>query len=84
MAEKISITVKLFSHLKYALEQGELILECEAGSKAEVIAEKVRGMGGAAVSDIPFRIAVNQNFVAEDHILKNGDEVVIMTPIEGG
>ena len=84
MAETITIKVKLFSHLKYALQKSELAIECHEGSDAGTLAAKIREMGGAAVADIPFRIAVNQNFVDETQVLQEGDEVALIPPVQGG
>ena len=48
------------------------------------IKEIICEMAGGALDGIPFKIAVNRNYIAEAIILKDGDELALIPPVQGG
>jgi len=41
-------------------------------------------MAEGRLDSIPFRIALNKNFVSGDHPLNNDDELALIPPVQGG
>jgi len=80
------ITVKLFAILKERAGRDELCLEYQAGTVADMlkqVAQKCPVVSSFLSSD-RILIAVNQEFVKEDALVKDGDEVALMPPFSGG
>jgi len=80
----IHVTVKCFSHVKNVLARDELALELPAGATAARVKEEVLTLAGGRLDGLPLRIAVNESFVAESAELTDGDEVVLIPPVQGG
>ena len=83
---KIMIKVKLkcFSQVKYALGADELTFELENGITCSKLETIVRQTAEGKLKDIDLRIAINQEYVKDDTELKDGDEVVLIPPVQGG
>lgn len=84
MADKISIHVKCFSHIKQALGVDELNLTVSAGSTCSDLEKEIRTMAQGKLDNISFRFAVNLVFKPSDQVLENGDEVALIPPVQGG
>ena len=85
MPEKvISCKVLLFSHLKYALGEGEIVLELNSGSTAADLVGQVRERLEKRLAGIPLRVALNGVLAADDTVLADGDEVALIPPVQGG
>ena len=80
----IKIKLKCFSQVKYALETDELIFELEDGTTSYEFEKIVRQRSGDKLEGITLRIAVNQEYVKDDTELYDGDEVVLIPPVQGG
>ena len=80
----IKIKLKCFSQVKYALETDELIFELEDGTTSYEFEKIVRQQSGDKLESVTLRIAVNQEYVKDDTELYDGDEVVLIPPVQGG
>ena len=78
------IKLKCFSQVKYALETDELIFELEDGTTSYEFEKIVRQRSGDKLEGVTLRIAVNQEYVKDDTELYDGDEVVLIPPVQGG
>lgn len=80
----MNVTLKCFSHLKYALGRDEMVVDLPADSNAADLEAHVRGLTGDALEGIPLRVSVNRRFVSLDHPLAEGDEIALIPPVQGG
>ncbi len=80
----IKIKLKCFSQVKYALETDELIFELEDGTTSYEFEKIVRQRSGDKLEGLTLRIAVNQEYVKDATELYDGDEVVLIPPVQGG
>jgi len=80
----IKIKLKCFSQVKYALKTDELIFELEDGTTSYEFEKIVRQRSGDKLEGVTLRIAVNQEYVKDDTELYDGDEVVLIPPVQGG
>ena len=80
----INIKLKCFSQVKYALETDELIFELEDGTTSYEFEKIVRQRSGDKLEGVTLRIAVNQEYVKDATELYDGDEVVLIPPVQGG
>ena len=80
----MDIKVLLFSHLKYELGASELVLTLPDQATTLDVVGAVRHKLKASIAEIPMQVAVNQQYVREPVILQDGDEVAIITPVQGG
>ena len=80
----IKIKLKCFSQVKYALETDELIFELDDGTTSYEFEKIVRQRSGDKLEGVTLRIAVNQEYVKDDTELYDGDEVVLIPPVQGG
>lgn len=83
------MTILYFAWLRSKIGIGEerLDLSPATATVADLIAHlKTRGAGYAeAFADMSLiRVAVNQDYVGQDHPLKSGDEVAFFPPVTGG
>ncbi len=81
---EVEITVLLFSHLRHALDCGKLTITLPAGSTAADLVSNIRERLEERLATMPLRVAVNGQFAPEDTILKAGDEVALIPPVQGG
>ena len=81
----ISVNVKLFAMIRDLAGTGSLSIALPERSTASVLMialfERYPQLGAWRHH---LRIAVNSEYVAEDHILKSEDEVAIIPPVSGG
>jgi molybdopterin converting factor small subunit len=80
----MKITLKCFSHVKYAFDRDEMDLELPAAATAADLETRVRELAGGALKDVPLRVAVNRTFVESGHPLADGDEAALIPPVQGG
>ena len=80
----IKIKLKCFSQVKYAMETDELIFELKDGTTSYEFEKIVRQRSGDKLEGVTLRIAVNQEYVKDDTELYDGDEVVLIPPVQGG
>ena len=74
----------MFSQVKYALGTDEIAFELEDGITCSELETIVRQTTEGKLKDIDLRIAINQEYVKDDTELKDGDEVVLIPPVQGG
>jgi len=80
----LHVTVRCFSQVRHALGRDELPLELPAGATAAAARAAVVALAPGPLSGLPMRIAVNEAFVDDAHALADGDEVVLIPPVQGG
>ena len=80
----MTVTVIIFSHLKYALDTGSLELQLKPGATTEDVRGEIRARLPAGMAGMPLHIAVNQVYVREETTLHPGDEVALIPPVQGG
>ena len=80
----IKIKLKCFSQVKYAMETDELIFELKDGTTSYEFEKIVRQRSGDKLEGLTLRIAVNQEYVKDATELYDGDEVVLIPPVQGG
>ncbi len=80
------IVVKLFAILKDKAGAGELTIPAGPTTVPELLRQILKDH--PALSDIlshgGILISVNQEFVKQDALIKDGDEVALMPPFSGG
>jgi molybdopterin synthase sulfur carrier subunit len=85
MSQSIAVTVKLFAVYQEAFDVSELELDFPDGTPVQAVCDRL-------ISEHPklskwreiTRFGVNLQFVEPDTILQNGDEVVLIPPVNGG
>ncbi|MDM3848909.1 MAG: MoaD/ThiS family protein [Aphanizomenon gracile PMC627.10] len=85
MSQSITVTVKLFAVYQEVYGVNELVWEFPYGTPVQTVCDRL-------ISEHPqlnkwreiTRFGVNLQFVEPDTILQNGDEVVLIPPVNGG
>ncbi len=80
----IKVRLKCFSQVKYALGTGEMTLEIEIGTTTSELEEMVRSRADGRLDDVGLSVAINKQYVKDDVVLNDGDEVVLIPPVQGG
>ena len=80
----LQVTVRCFSHVREALGKETVNLELEDGADTSTVENKIREMAGVNLDGITLRVAVNREYMPEPIVLKNGDEVALIPPVQGG
>jgi len=79
------ITLRLFSVLREAFGTANAEVEVEDGTTgAELVEILALNNEVAAKLKTVIKLAVNDDYVDSDCILKEGDEVALLTPVSGG
>ncbi|MEW6118223.1 MAG: molybdenum cofactor biosynthesis protein MoaE [Nitrospirota bacterium] len=80
------VTVKLFAILKYRAGVSELSLDMREGTVAALLEQVMQKCPSLSPLLSPERlmIAVNEEFVRKDALVRDGDEVALMPPFSGG
>jgi len=79
------VTVLYFAVFKERLGRGEDTLELpDRNTVQDAIAILADRHPAIAALRGKFRVAVNQEFVGDDHVLAEGDEVALIPPVAGG
>lgn len=79
----MKVKVLLFAGLREKAGRGEMDLELEPG----VVVREVPGLLFGQEMALPprsLRYAVNQDYVPETQVLRDGDEVALIPPVAGG
>lgn len=81
----MKVTLRLFSIAKEMAGFGEREVEVAPGAQAGAVLDILTGLN-PQFSDWrgSLRLAVNQEYVPEGHLLRPGDEVAIIPPVSGG
>ena len=85
MSQSIAVTVKLFAVYQEVFDVSELELDFPDGTPVQAVCDRL-------IAEHPklskwreiTRFGVNLQFVEPDTILQNGDEVVLIPPVNGG
>jgi molybdopterin synthase sulfur carrier subunit len=85
MSQSTTVTVKLFAIYQEAFDVSELVLDFPDGTPVQAVCDRL-------IAEHPklskwreiTRFGVNLQFVEPDTILQNGDEVVLIPPVNGG
>lgn len=80
----MKITVKCFSHIKYALGKNKIIINLEAGADTGDLEQEIRVLAEGKLDGIKFVTALNQRYIKIPAELQEGDEVAFIPPIQGG
>ena len=80
----IQVTVRCFSHVREALGKDVLNLELEDASDSATVENKIRELAGEDLNGIEVKVAVNRKYAQKPVILKDGDEVALIPPVQGG
>lgn len=83
--ELINVRVLLFSVLREHVGRSTIDLEMDARSDVRDLVDHLADrFAGVAAYRHTIRVAVNQEYVDEEHALSTGDEVALITPVSGG
>lgn len=81
----MNVRVKFFAILRERAGAAEIMKELPEGSTVSQLWQALQqDYPKLAVSGIRLLYAVNQDYVAPDHVLKDHDEVVFIPPVSGG
>jgi molybdopterin converting factor subunit 1 len=81
----MEVKILLFARLREAFGQEELTLDIENGSRAEDLIAKLSSLRPELHQlQSKLNVAVNQDMVGLDHILKATDEIAVFPPVGGG
>ena len=80
----ITIRLKCFSQVKYALGKNEIIFELENGIFTDDLEKIVRKKAKGKLNDVTLSTAVNKKYISKNTELKDGDEVAFIPPVQGG
>ncbi|MFQ6608551.1 MAG: MoaD/ThiS family protein [Fidelibacterota bacterium] len=80
----MKVKVKCFSQVKYHLGVDELILQLEEGSTTVDVENNIRSRACDQLKNVSLRVAVNRKYTPEVVELKEGDEVALIPPVQGG
>lgn len=80
----ISLRIFLFGWVRESLNDSSLLLELPENSRVgdlrNFFVVRIPPLGEPGL----LRIAVNHEYVEDDHLLKTGDEIAIIPPVSGG
>ena len=54
------------------------------GATLKILEQKIRAMANGELDGISLRIALNRKYTVDDIVLKEGDEVAFIPPVQGG
>jgi molybdopterin converting factor small subunit len=81
----VEVRVRLFSHLRDLASSGEIILEVPEGTSASDLLRRIYAERSALeAADKTILIAAGVDFVDRGYIIRPGDEISIMPPVQGG
>ena len=84
MGASIRITLQYFSHVRHVLGRDEEALDLPPGSTVQAAEARVREMANGRLDGMVFRLAVNHEYVPPATELADGDEVALISPVQGG
>jgi molybdopterin converting factor small subunit len=80
----IQVTVRCFSHVREALGKDVLNLELEDDTDTSTVENKIREITGEDLNGVEVKVAVNRKYAQKPVMLKDGDEVALIPPVQGG
>lgn len=81
----MTIEILLFASLRDAVGENSVRVEVPDGASAlEVARALYRERNLNHMSALPVRYAVDEAFVPEGHVLRDGDALAIIPPVSGG
>ncbi|MBF8249181.1 MAG: molybdopterin converting factor [Bacteroidetes bacterium] len=81
----MKVRVKFFSIAKDLAGVDETVVEIPSGSSAETVLDQLITKNPRFVDWKPsLRLAVNQEYVGNGHLLRENDEVAVIPPVSGG
>ena len=80
----IIVKIRLFSMVRYALNTSTLEMKLKEGSTVKNLLKNIIAMKPEKLDGLPIRGAVNKEYVKENHILHDKDEVALIPPVSGG
>jgi molybdopterin synthase catalytic subunit len=81
----MQVTVRLFGSLREATGAKEIAVSLDAGARiSDLFALLAADHGAFEKLGAKLRVAVNQNVVAFEHPLADGDEIAFLPPVSGG
>lgn len=81
----MKVRVQFFSRLRDLTGNAEMDLEVPAGATAADLLEKIySGTPALRDWDKSILVAAGVEFVGRDYVIKPGDEISIMPPVQGG
>lgn len=81
----ITVTVKLFAAYQEVYQEDEIVLAFPYETRViEVLNKIIEDKSELEKWRNLTRLAVNLDFVGEDFILSNGDEIALIPPVSGG
>lgn len=80
-----SVDILLFSVLRERIGASSLTMTLDSSVTAHVLLERLAEAHPQIWPTLPsIRVAVNQEYVGDDHVVRAGDEVALITPVSGG
>lgn len=81
----MKVEVLLFASLRDAIGEASVMVQASEGmSVSEVARLLFEQRGVARLGGLPVRFAVDETFVSDAHVLRDGDRVAIIPPVSGG
>ena len=79
------VRVRLFASVRERLALDEIPVELPPGTTAAGLVSRLRvDYPAAAPLLAAVRVAANEEFVADGHVLAEGDDVALIPPVSGG
>jgi molybdopterin converting factor small subunit len=81
----MKIEVLVFARLKELLGTDREVLDVDDGETVKVVvARLLKQARWSDAASLPLSYAVNEEFVGENHELRDGDRLALLTPVSGG
>lgn len=81
----ITVKVKLFAIYQEVYQQEEITLSLSSETQIKQVLDLINQEKPELNKWLNLtRLAVNFDFVSEDYLLKNGDEIALIPPVSGG
>jgi len=81
----VEVRVRFFSHLRDLASTGEMNLEIEEGSSVDDLLKNLFARRPALkAADKTILVAAGVEFVDRNYVMRRGDEISIMPPVQGG
>ncbi len=81
----MKICVKFFASAREAVGESDVTVDLHENATANDVLDFFSSRFEAMKQIRPYvRVAVNQSYVLNEHVLNDGDEVAIIPPVSGG
>tara|TARA_S200000501_G_scaffold160645_1_gene151483 strand:+ start:8912 stop:9154 length:243 start_codon:yes stop_codon:yes gene_type:complete len=80
----MKIKIRCFSQVKYAIGVDQLIINLRDGSDTSDIEKIVREKAKGKLDGVTLRTALNKVYLTNPKVVKDGDEVAFIPPVQGG